>query len=401
MIIQRLGDDIYNRRMTKAATALVIRHPFFGYLLFGSAVKVVPAERPTMATDGVSIYCGVNFVRSEPFEVLEFGLLHELLHIYFNHLARRRQRDPKIWGYAADIFDNGECSVLLGTEDSKWPIPDRFIQPQIWAEGLTVEEIYDRLVETQNKSPDTLKEICTGEGMGNGDDMIPVPTPPPGTDPEDPQGAKEWQSAFQQDVAQAFAMAERTATKRELTAATRARMQKIQKATLPWGTILRGDISHDLGYDEATYCPPKVKYYPIILPQTRSVKERVLLLGVDISASVTDELIKIFISNVMSAAMRATKTVIVTFDQVQRDYHETKNPKDIFRHVKFVSGAHSMTSAKCVFEHADRVKPSAICVLTDGYIELPDKPYKNTTFVIPEGGNRLPWGRNIVMEFPW
>jgi predicted metal-dependent peptidase len=386
MIIQRPDDALYNRKVMRAATALVIRHPFFGYMLFGASVKVLPSDSvPTMATDGVSIFCGVAFVHDEPAEILEFGLLHELLHIYFNHVARRGTRNARTWNIAADIFDNGQCSELL-----KWSIPTRFVQPVYWAEGKSVEEIYDLL------TPEALESLPTSNGVGTGDDMMEPPTG------EDLQADKEWRRTFQQEVAQAKAMADRSVlAKRPLTAAVRDRMMKITKATLPWGTILRGDLSSDLGFDEATYCPPKVKYYPIILPQTRSTKERVLLLGIDISASVTDELIKIFISNVMSAALRATKTIVVTFDQVQRDYHETTNPKDIFRFVKFVSGDHYMTSAMCIFEHAARIRPSAICVLTDGHIKVPETPYKNTTFVIPEGGAKLPWGRHIVMEYQW
>jgi predicted metal-dependent peptidase len=406
VIIQEKNQDLYNRRMTKAATALVIRHPFFGYLLFGSSVKVVARAIPTMATDGRSIYCGIDFVSKEPIEILEFGLLHELLHIYFNHHARRGSRDAKVWNIAVDIFTNEQCSLLLSHDNgnTRWPIPARFIQPAEWALGKSCEEIYDILMKAEQDEPDVLKKLQPAEDeLGSGSDMIPMPEPlPRGVDPLDPQGSKDWQGSFQQDVASARAMADKTVvTKRLLTDAVRDRMAKILKSTLPWGSILRGDLSYDLGWDEATYCPPKTKYYPIILPQTRSTKERVLLLGIDISTSVTDDLIQIFISNVMSAAMKATKTVVVTFDQFQRDYYETTNPKTIFEHVKFKSGAHYKTSAMCVFEHADRLKPSAICLLTDGHIEVPETAYKNTTFVIPTGGAHLPWGRHIVMEYQW
>jgi uncharacterized protein with von Willebrand factor type A (vWA) domain len=110
-----------------------------------------------------------------------------------------------------------------------------------------------------------------------------------------------------------------------------------------------------------------MKYYPIILPQTRTVKERILLLGVDISASVTDELIKIFISNVEAAAQRATEIVVVTFDAVVREEYRTKRPRDIFKNVKFKAGHHSHTSAMGLFEIAKTTNPSAICILTDGH----------------------------------
>lgn len=396
-------DELYNKRMTKAASALVIRLPFFGYLLFGSGVRVVADKRPTMATDGVKIYCGVHFVAGEEVDIVMFGLLHELLHVYFNHVVRRDHRDPKIWNIACDIYVNGMCATLLG-DKHPWPVPDRFIQPQAWANGKTVEEIYDIIYKQEQSSPGTAKQYLPESGddedeVSNGQDMVPPPEPLPGD--EGTQEDTAWQDVFREDIARAKALAEKSPTHRPLTDDVISRMDKLLKPTLPWGALLRGDITTDLGWDEVTYAPPKMKYYPIILPQTRKLKERVLVLLVDVSASVTQELIQIFITNVQAAAFRATKTVIVTFDQIVREHYTTIRPRDIFTKVKFASGAHSHTSAVGAFEIARKANPSAVVCLTDGYIDLPDFTLKNTTFVIPTGGQVLPWGKTYIMEHPW
>ena len=399
-------DQSYNKRVAKAASSLVIRLPFFGYLLFGTGVRVVGQSIPTMATDGVRIMCGVQFVLSQHLDVVMFGLLHELAHVYFAHHSRRGDRNAKTWNIAADIYVNGLCSQLLAENGKNWKVPEEFIQPQGWAEDMTVEEIYEALQRQEEASPQSTAQYLpkpgSSEEISNGSDMV---EPEPGTGDAgaeaDLQDNGEWQDTFREDISRAKALAENSPLAKPLPGAVTTRMDKILKASLPWGALLRGSIADSLGWDEATYAPPKMKYYPVILPQTRQLKERVLLLGIDVSASVTQELIKIFISNVQSAAARATKTVIVTFDQVVREQYETTRPRDIFSHVKFNSGAHSYTSAMGVFEIADKVKPSAICILTDGYIDHPEKPYKNTIFVIPEGGNRLPWGRVYTMEHPW
>lgn len=394
-------DPAYNRRMTKAASSLVIQLPFFGYLLFGSGVRVVAGSIATMATDGVRIICGQQFVLQEDINIVVFGLLHELLHIYFSHHGRRGNRDTRIWNIAADIYTNGVCSELLGNGSTRWPVPDRFIQPQTWAEGKTVEEIYEILDKQQKADPKALEQYQSespGE-IGDGHDMVEPEKLPP--DAEDAQDDSNWQSTFREDISRAKAMAERSPLHRELPSAVVSRMDKIMKASLPWGSLLRGGVADSLGWDEATYCPPKLKYYPIIVPQTRSLKERILLLGIDVSASVTQELIRIFQSNVQSAAARATKVVIVTFDAVVREHYTTTQPRNIFSHVKFKSGAHSSTSAMGLFEIADKVKPSGICIMTDGYIKYPDSPYRNTIWVIPEGGARPSWGRTYVMEHHW
>lgn len=405
-------NDAYNRRMTKAASTLVIRLPFFGYLLFGSAVRVV--EKPelrTMATDGVRVMCGTQFVLTEDIDVVVFGLLHELLHVYLAHHGRRGDRRPHLWNIAADIYVNWLCSVLLGTGSARWPIPPQFIQPEEWASDKLIEEIYELLLRLEVEDPQKILDFMANDTeIGNGTDMqepsaeTAEATASEGAEDPDGLGAQgnpTWQDTFREDVARAKGLAENTPTAQELPHQIRARMDKILRPTLPWGSLLRGNLADTLGWDTQTYAPPKMRYYPIILPQTLALKERVLVLGIDVSASVTQELIRIFISNVESAAYRATKTVVVTFDQVVREVHTATRPRDIFAHVKFNSGAHSYTSAMGVFEVADKVNPSAICVLTDGHIVHPETPYKNTLWVIPEGGARLPWGRVFVMEHPW
>lgn len=409
-MILKHADQLYNRRVTKAASALVLRLPFFGYLLFGSTVKVLGENIQTMATDGASVFCGIEFTKKEHFDIVMFGLLHELIHIYFNHAGRRENRDKKRWNIAIDIYTNGQCAELLADSDGKpWPIPKKFIQWQDWAKGLTCEQIYLVLdkqdQETAGSSDQYLpKGGEPGDEVSEGTDILPPPKPehgkPAGGDPQD---AQDFQDAFRQDVAHAKALADKSPLAKPLPTSVVDRMTKIMRPTLPWGSLVRGQISSDLGWDEATYAPPKMRYLPakIILPQTRSVKERILLLGIDISTSVTDELIKIFISNVEAASTRATEICIVSFDAVVRDHFRTKRPRDIFKHVKFVSGHHTHTSAIGLFDIAKTVKPSAICILTDGHIRIPEEPVRNTTFVIPEGGNILPWGKTFVMEHPW
>lgn len=414
-MILSFNDELYNRRVTKAASALVIRLPFFGYLLFGSTVKVVadPSVQ-TMATDGIKIYCGIEFVKDEEYDIVLFGLLHELLHVYFNHASRRDGRDPRLWNIAIDMYTNEQCSILLGSEENGrsvyWRVPKRFIQPQAWAFGKTCEEIYEVLKRQEKEDPEEIKSYLPPpeDGGGEGSEVsegTDLRTPTGGEDGDDgldgPQADPAFQESFRQDIASAKALAERSPLNRELSKQVQSRMDKILRPTLPWGSLVRGGLSGDLGWDEATYCPPKTKYYPIILPQTRSLKERKLVLGVDVSASVTQELIRIFITNVQAAAARATEIIIVVFDQVVREVHRTKRPRDIYAHVKFVSGAHSHTSAMGVFEIAKKERASATCLLTDGYIVIPETPHPNTTFVIPEGGQILPWGKTYIMEHPW
>jgi predicted metal-dependent peptidase len=283
---------------------------------------------------------------------------------------------------------------LLRVHNPRFSLPDRFIQPEAWCDGLTVEQIYNKLKEKVDKDIEYVKKILK-EGMLDGGDLVQDGGP-------DPQQIEEWQESFRTDVARAHALSELSPTRGRLPAAVITRLEKLGRATLPWGQLLRGDISQELGHDIPSYAPPKMRYYPIILPQILKRKERVLLIAVDVSASVTQKVINVFITNVTSAAARASKVIVVTFDEHLRERYETTRPASILSNLTFNSGVHSRTSALEVFEVADMIKPSAFVILTDLYIDLPSTTLHRPLFVVPTGASQAaPYGRVYVMEDPW
>lgn len=411
------GTDLTGtRNIERAASELTIRLPFFGYMMMGTAIKVVErGDIQTMATDGVHVFWSPKFAREEGAVILLFALLHEVIHIFLNHHMRCEGRNKRRWNRAIDIYTNMMCSELLAGPGGRWPIPSRFIQPEAWAKEMTAEQIYERLEkEDEAKAakrkeeeeeaaanngppPGPYEEPEGGDELSNGTDML---------DPEDGSGAdaqmdEQWQAQFREDVTRAKVMSERTTTSRALPAAIYKRVLKLSRASLPWSTLVRGELTTLLGNDNISYAPPRMQYYPIILPRLCKQTERVLVVAVDVSTSMGDAFVQTCISNVQAAASRATKTIVITFDAVVREVYETTHPKEIFKRVHFQPGAHSRTSAIEMFAIAKLAKPSAVCVMTDGYIDLPPEPMPKTLFIIPEGGQVQPWGKTYVMEHPW
>ena len=137
--------------------------------------------------------------------------------------------------------------------------------------------------------------------------------------PEDAQLDSEWQDAFREDVVRASALSSKTVTARALPGAIHQRMLKLTRATLPWASLVRGQLSTLLGHDNISYAPPKMRHYPIILPRTCKQTERILVVAVDVSTSMGDAFVQTCISNVQAAASRATKTIVITFDAVVRE----------------------------------------------------------------------------------
>ncbi len=395
--------------MVEAVQNLTLLFALAGLSILGEAVEVVEdLTIQTLCTDGRKIFYSPGWMRKlreRPPVYLVFDVLHEWLHIFMNHVARRGDRDPKLWNIACDMWVVAECCRILSRPGKPVTPPTDGVIPPSWSDGLTVEDIYDKLKQNPNLVP-----------------------PPPGGDPGNgsakPGGEINSSADFRYESAQEYSQQEEDTFHQkfveELQAAqaimeqiqkgdpsaygdaVRSRMQELTEGRVPWGILLRGDLLTQMGQEFATYSRPKRRYYPLILlPSYHSYKERVLLIAVDISASVGDTLLRAFISNIMPAAHRAEKCVVVTFDAVVREEVHTRRPAHILKKLKFMQGFHGGTSVAPVFDVVDRVNPTAIVVLTDGWITLPEKKYPNTLWVLPENGGEQPWGRNYKMAVSW
>jgi predicted metal-dependent peptidase len=92
-------------RLTKARTALLLDHPFFGSLLFRLKMQN-DSGIETMATDGRTLFYNEDFVQGLSAAELVGVLAHEVMHPALQHHTRRRDRMPARWNMAADYAVN-------------------------------------------------------------------------------------------------------------------------------------------------------------------------------------------------------------------------------------------------------------------------------------------------------
>lgn len=379
----------------EALRELVLRFPLAGLSYFGESVIVREnTSIETMDTDGRQVRYSPAWVHSITPRGRVFDLLHEWLHIFGNHPQRLGSREPFLWNIAVDVVVVRQACEILSTANDKWDPPDDGIIPPDWAKDMNAEQIYDALT---SKNPPPLPRKKAVAGIRGSNDIVP------------PNQTREQSEAFRDGFASELAqitLVQQQATKKSASelypSELHSRLEAILRGNVPWARLLRGTIATELGEQESGYDPPNRRHYPtIILPQTYDNVQNRLLLAVDVSASVGKDLFDEFVANVVPAASRASETWIVSFDDRIRETIRTRRPGQILKTMKFLSGAHSRTSAVEVFELADRIKPTSIVVLTDGYIELPSNPYPKTLWVIPINGGKQPWGRTYTMEVSW
>jgi predicted metal-dependent peptidase len=148
-------------KLLRARVQLLFKQPFFATLCL--RLKLIPASfLPTMATNGKVIRYNADFVESITAEELEGVLAHEVLHCALAHHCRRGDRQKRLWNIAADYAIN---PIVL---KNGLALPaDALVNPDY--EGLSVEQIYDRLLQEQSDSapaPSTSQDPHSGAGSG-------------------------------------------------------------------------------------------------------------------------------------------------------------------------------------------------------------------------------------------
>lgn len=400
LLLRHIRDQQGLAAVRAALSELVIRDLLSGLSLQGT-IGIREAETETLCTDGRNVYYSPTFVKSLSCSDLAFDLLHEWLHIFGNHCARRGDRDPKLWNIAADCVVVKQACDIFSNGFERWPPPSDGIIPPVWTYGLSVEEIYNQLLRNQeHDKKGTTPPPMPGFGQSTDSpkgEARPDLLEPPQSSPEEEAA---FLSTFVQELTQAKAIQDNRGAK--VHSFVSERIAEISRNDMPWERLLLGDVLDRFGFARPTYNPPNRRRLPFaIVPSMRSTKTKSLLLAIDVSTSVPKMLLKRFASTVSGAVARADTTTVVTFDSTVRSERIIRSSQEVRRALRLITGSHSCTCTEPVFEVARRLRPSTTVVLTDLFVSFPRTPHPNTLWVTPEEAPQAPWGRQFRMKMAW
>ena len=164
-------DTLARERLVTARVGLLLRHSFFGNL--ATRLKLVNADEwcATAATDGRTFYYNSRFINMLKTKEVEFLFGHEVLHVVYDHMGRRGERDPQIWNIADDYAVNADLKRHnVGTFITTVPC-----LYETKYDGKPAEEIYDDLMQNVKKiNIDDLVEQMLDDHMdgdGDGDEV--------------------------------------------------------------------------------------------------------------------------------------------------------------------------------------------------------------------------------------
>jgi predicted metal-dependent peptidase len=132
-------------------------------LLHLDLIETEKSKCDTMATDGKNIYFYPEFVMGCTEEELQGVLVHEALHVVYEHPLRRGNRHPKVWNIACDYVINAYLYWDLHLQLPMGGLLDHKYK------GMTAEKVYQILVNDEEAMQEAIEQI-QNQNKPNGED---------------------------------------------------------------------------------------------------------------------------------------------------------------------------------------------------------------------------------------
>ena len=275
-----------------ARVALLINHSFFGNL--ATRLKMINADEwcSTAATDGRNFYYNSRFICLLKTKEVEFLVGHEVLHVVYDHMGRRDNRDPQIWNISNDYAVNA---------DLKRHKVGQFITsvPCLYEakyDGKYSEYIYDDLMKDVTKiSLDDLIDKMLDEHMDSEDDSDGEAEgkgrPKPMT--------QEERDALRQEIKQNIINAAAGAEAGKLPAGVKRLLDDITDPKMPWRELIQTNLTSLIKSDYSFSRPNRRGWHmDAIMPGSIPGEEIDVVVALDMSGSISDKQAQMFLGEV-------------------------------------------------------------------------------------------------------
>jgi len=389
-------------RLVAARIGLLLRHSFFGNL--ATRMKLVNADEwcATAATDGLKFYYNSRFIMMLKPKEVEFLVGHEVLHVVYDHMGRRNDRDPQIWNIADDYAVNA---------DLKRHNVGQFITtvPCLYEtkyDGKPAEEIYDDLMKNVQKiNIDQLIDMLLddhmdgddgeGEGEGDGD----------GNKPGRPRMTQEEKDRARAEMKQAIIQAAQSAEAGTLPKGVERLIKDVTEPQMPWRELIQTNLTSAIRTDYSWMRTNRKGWHmDAIMPGTTPGEEIDVVVSLDMSGSISDKQAKAFLGEIagMMDAFDGYKVHVFCFDT------DTYNPQDFDSEnmdsiEEYEPQGGGGTDFDCIFDYLKKnaIEPKRLIVFTDGYPcgSWGDPDFCDTTWIIHGDKNpNPPFGQFALYE---
>lgn len=366
-------------KISKAKARLMMDHPYFGTIASSLDIQMSD-DIESFYSDGSTLKYNTDYFEEAIVDDIEFALANGAMHTLLKHTQRSGVRNDKLWQLSTDYTIN---SMLLANGLS---LPPR-VDYQERFDGMYAEEIYEILkseIDDDNITSDDERDSSDERGD------------------EEPQIDRASESEEMRDISIDEQFLEQLHQKMD----RQGTLPKDLKFVVPELSIHRVDWREELYRYIATHAkssfsfmPPNMKYLyrGIYLPSLSSDLLRIVV-AIDTSGSVDEELVATFVSEVDSITQQYPnyEIDIITAD-AKIQSHQLFLPGETLCYELSGRGG---TDFRVVFDYIDREidYPTLLLYFTDGMGSFPEsEPPYDTIWVMPTELD-LPFGETVVIS---
>lgn len=368
-------------RLTKARVKMLLKHPFWGNL--ATRLKLVEASDwcSTAATDGRHFYYCTEFINKLDDDELVFLFGHEVGHCVYNHMTRRGERNPSVWNMAGDYVVN---DMLIQNNVGKKITAVPILWDHKYRE-MTADEIYDDLMKNATKIQVTLDMHLDGTGNEAGEDKK-------GSDGKskssgikiDPEMAKK----ISDEIKEAVLQSAQAAGAGNTPAGIRRLIQQFTAPKMRWQDILRIQLESSIKSNYSFMRPSRKSWHTgAVLPGMLPAEHLDVVIALDVSGSISEDMIRDFLSEVKGMMDMYTTYSIMVFSFDTQVYNPVvfteDNGEDITEYEPMGGGG---TDFDVCYQYMKEqgIEPKQFIMFTDGYPfgSWGDENYCDSVFVI-------------------
>ena len=383
-------------RIIVARVGLLLRHPFFGNMATRLRILAADDWLPTAAVDGRNLYYNTQFFNAMDNKEIEFVVAHEILHMVFDHLGRRDDRNPMLYNIAADYIVN---NLLVRDRIGEKPkIVDCF--QDFKYDGWTSEEVYDELFEEAKKNGEEfmkqleemgemLDEHLDNEGDGDGEE---------GEEGKDGKGntvskkpakySKEEMKKIKDEIKEATINAAQAAGAGNTPAGVQRMIKELTEPKMNWRELLRQQIQSTIRSDYTFSRPSRKGWHTgAVLPGMNFAETIDICIALDMSGSIGNAQAEDFLGEVKGIMdeYKDYNIKIWCFDTAV--YNEDDFTADDGRELtdyEIHGGGGTDFMANWTYMKENDIQPKKFLMFTDGYAwdSWGDPDYCDTVFVI-------------------
>ena len=344
------------------------------------------------------LYYNADFIGKLDVKQTEFLICHEVLHVAFEHMLRRGDRDPQGWNVAADYAIN---QIIIDENIGRAPTGDLapLYDPQY--KGLSAEQIYDKLSDWQKQQKtldvhiDLDKGEATIESKDGSKETIKIG-----------EGmSQEEQDKLNDEIKNSLiqsAKASESSSAGNIPAGLERLITDITAPKLDWRQMLRTSIKSQIK-NNYTWSKPSRKMYSTnaVLPGLDVDNELDVHISIDTSGSIDHDMLRDFLGEVngIKDEFDDYKIRVWCFDtEVHADEtFETWDGKELEDYRPAGYGGTDI-SVNWKYMQDEEIRPSMLVVFTDGetWDRWGDPDYCDTLWVI-HGGDHIkpPFGQTV------